>query len=344
VAVKASRPLVLSLRSAGLGDLLTALPALRAVRDAFPRHRHVLITPAPLAPLARHSGTIDDVMPIDGLHALPELDGPVDVAVNLHGRGPQSHRMLRAARPRRLIAFANAAAGVDGPAWREEEHEVERWCRLLTEFGVPCSRERLDLAVPPVFATSAAAEATLIHPGAASAARRWPPDRFAAVARAETRAGREVVVTAGPGEEALAGAVAAFAGLSETNVVTGMDVLGLAATVARAGRVVCGDTGVAHMATAFGVPSVVLFGPEPPARWGPPASGPHHALWAGQRGNAHGEHVDRGLLTITVAQVIAALDEMPVSRFREWTAPPSFRHAGRTGHPPRVRYRGNSAG
>nr|WP_249355415.1 glycosyltransferase family 9 protein [Nocardia farcinica] len=47
---------------------------------------------------------------------------------------------------------------------------------------------------------------------------------------------------------------------------------------------VCSDTGVGHLATAFGTPSVVLFGPNPPAWWGPPPQRRRHvALW----GRAH---------------------------------------------------------
>ena len=50
------------------------------------------------------------------------------------------------------------------------------------------------------------------------------------------------------------------------------DLLTLAATIAHARLLLCGDTGLAHLATAFGTPSVVLFGPTPPARWGPPVN------------------------------------------------------------------------
>ena len=88
-----------------------------------------------------------------------------------------------------------------------------------------------------------------------------------------------------------------------------MELCGL---VSAAGRVVCGDTGIAHLATAFRVPSVVLFGPTPPALWGPPAGDPRHrALWSGKTGDPHGKSVDQGLLEISVADVLEALEELP---------------------------------
>ena len=67
----------------------------------------------------------------------------------------------------------------------------------------------------------------------------------------------------------------------------------------------CGDTGVAHLATAFGTPSVVLFGPTPPAEWGPPPERPQHVvLHRGGRGDPHADEPDPGLLAITVEDVL----------------------------------------
>jgi ADP-heptose:LPS heptosyltransferase len=223
--------------------------------------------------------------------------------VNLHGRGPQSHRLLREARPGRLIAF-----GVDGIEWRAGEHEVARWCRLLEEAGIPADPDDLDLD-PPDASSPAPPGATVIHPGAASPARRWPVDRWAAVARAERAAGRQVVITGSAGERELAERVdpQALVLAGETDLIT------LAATIAGAGRVICGDTGVAHLASAFGTPSVVLFGPTPPSEWGPPPARPQHrALWAGRRGDPHGTEPDPGLLEIAVADVVEALRTAPV--------------------------------
>ena len=309
------------LRALGLGDFLTGVPALRALAAAFPEHRRVLAAPRVLAPLAALSGAVDEVVDTAPLAPLDPVLHGADVAVNLHGRGPQSHSVLLAARPGRLIAFAHpdVPASARGPVWRAGEHEVDRWCRLLSESGIPADRRDVLLPPPPAPPPVDVAGATVIHPGAASGARRWPAERWAAVAAHESAAGRPVFVTGGPAEVALAREVAGPAGLPGEAVLAGRtDLLGLAAVVAGAGRVLCGDTGVAHQATAVATPSVVLFGPVAPSEWGPPPDCPQHvALWSGdrdQRGDPHAERPDPGLLRITVADVLAAVDGLAAAQ------------------------------
>ena len=311
-------PALVVLRALGLGDLLTVVPALRALADAFPRHPRLLATPAALAPLARASGAVDEVVPAEGLgEPLHRRLHGAGLAVNLHGRGPESHELLLAAEPRRLVAFAHPAvpASSQGPRWRPDEHEVARWCRLLSESGIAADPARLDLELPPGPVPHGAQGATLIHPGAASPSRRWPPERFAEVARSEMAKGRRVIVTGGPDEAELAGDVAARAGLPSGAVHAGQSgVLTIARLVAAADRVLCGDTGIAHLATALRIPSVVLFGPTSPALWGPPPDRPwHRALWAGTSGDPHGRLPDPGLLAIDVDQVNEALAGLPAA-------------------------------
>jgi ADP-heptose:LPS heptosyltransferase len=90
------------------------------------------------------------------------------------------------------------------------------------------------------------------------------------------------VVTASADERPLAVRVAEAAGLTGDDVpMTGLEQL--AALVAHARLVISGDTGIAHLATAYGTPSVTLFGPMSPARWGPPPRPYHRALWHGTR-------------------------------------------------------------
>jgi ADP-heptose:LPS heptosyltransferase len=310
-----TRPLLVVLRALGLGDFLTAVPALRALARAFPEHRRVLGAPRGLAPLVELAGVVDEVADTAPLAPLdPRLHG-ADIAVNLHGKGPQSHRVLLDARPERLISFANPQVpeSADGPAWRPGEHEVLRWCRLLAAYGIPADPGDLDLPAPPVPVPDHARGATLIHPGAASGARRWSADRWSAVARAESSEGRPVVVTGSPDEAGLARAVARGAYLPDSAVYAGRTgLVELAALVDAAGRVVCGDTGVAHLATALRTPSVVLFGPTSPALWGPPPDRPwHRALWAGKTGDPHAGSPDPGLLELHVSDVTAALADLP---------------------------------
>jgi ADP-heptose:LPS heptosyltransferase len=308
--------LLVALRPLGLGDLLTGIPALRALARAFPDHRRVLAAPEALRGLAMLSGALDDLVPSQPLQPLDAaLEGPA-VAVDLHGRGPASHRVLLAVQPGRLLAFENAeipqSRGL--PRWCRDEHEVQRWCRMLTELGVPADASDLELPVPRVSVPGHARGATLIHPGAASEARRWPLERWVQVARAELARGRRVILTGSADEARSAKKIAAAAGIDDSCSFAGRtDLLELAALVANAGRVVCGDTGVGHLATAYAIPSVLLFGPTSPARWGPPRERAHlhHVLWRGATGDPHAARCDAGLLEIGAAEVIAALDRLP---------------------------------
>jgi ADP-heptose:LPS heptosyltransferase len=303
---------LVALRALGLGDVLTAVPALRALADAFPQHQRLVAMPRALEPLLRLADLPFELVHVGGLERLPRELSQADIAVNLHGRGPQSDRVLLAAHPGRLLAFANRSAAVDGPVWRPGEHEPARWCRLLSESGVPADPERLAIDSPAP-GPLALPGATIVHPGAASAARRWPWRRWAAVVRGERAAGREVLITGVAAERPLARAVADAAGLPPSAVLAGRTNLAeLAGVIGAAGRVTCGDTGMAHLATALGRPSVVLFGPVSPREWGPPGSpaGRHRVLWAGRRGDPHARRPDPGLLRISVEQVSTALEEL----------------------------------
>jgi ADP-heptose:LPS heptosyltransferase len=301
------RPTVLVLRALGLGDLLTGVPALRALRRACPGHRVVLATPAVLAPLALASAAVDRVVDHHGLAPLPAGFGGVDLAVDLHGRGPGSQPLLLALRPGRLVSFAVPELGVTGPRWRRDEHEVARWCRLVgAELGGDPDPSELDL--PPLPApVDLPAGAVIVHPGAAFPARRWPAERFAAVVAALRAQGHPVLVTGGPGEAQLVARVAEAGG----RPVTGLALGEFAGLVAGAALVLSGDTGTAHLATAYRRPSVTLFGPTPPSWWGPPDRPVHRVLWHG-RGAAdpHAARPDPALLRITVEEVLTATGEL----------------------------------
>ncbi len=270
----------------------------------------MLAAPRALEPLVGLAAVADRLLDTAGLRPVSWSGDPPDLAVNLHGRGPESTGLLSALRPDRLVAFGCETAGHQGPAWDGEEHERHRWCRLVREgLQVPADPGDLRLTAPS--APAPCPGAVVVHPGAAYPSRRWPPERFAAVARAMRDVGRDVVVTGGPDEVPLAREVAAAAGLPPTAALAGRtDLEQLAAQVADAAVVVCGDTGVAHLATAFGTPSVLLFGPVSPQRWGPPPDGPHTVLWHGDgRGDPWGATVDPSLLRVTVSEVTETVEQ-----------------------------------
>ena len=302
---------VLALRALQIGDLLVAVPALRGLRRAYPTHRLVLATPAPLAPLVARIGGVDTLLPTPDPTAIAWTGRPPDVAVNLHGTGPQSHHALETLRPVRRIGFhcTEAAAGWEGPDWpavaAAHPHERARWCALLDAVGIPADADDLYLDAPP----HGPAGPVLVHPGAAFGAKRWPADRFAAVAAALERRGGRVLVTGSAAERGLADEVAAWAGLPAERVLAGdTDVGQLCDLVAVASLVISGDTGIAHLASAYATPSVALFGPVDPARWGPPAGGPHRALGdaAVRRGEPFAADPDPALLAVAVDDVLEA--------------------------------------
>ncbi|MFD1114884.1 glycosyltransferase family 9 protein [Sphaerisporangium aureirubrum] len=300
------RPVLVALRGLGMGGLLTAVPALRGLRRAYPGHRILLAAPAALSGLLPLMDAVDALLDVSGPGPVP-YDRP-DIAVNLHGGGPRSTLALLRTRPGRLLTHAHPGVPhAGGPPWDPEPDEVTRWCALLGWYGVPADPADLSLPVPP----ATAAGHVIVHPGAASPARRWPPERFAQVVAALGRAGHRVLLTGGPAERALAlrlDALSRASGSPVAEVAAGRtDVAALAELVGAARLVVCGDTGVAHLATALGTPSVVLFGPASPARGGRPRRDRHIALWAGRTGDPHGLVPDPGLLEIGVPEVLEAV-------------------------------------
>lgn len=305
------RPVALVLRALGLGDFLTGLPAMQLIRRALPEHEIVLAAPEVFAPFVELLPAVDRLFPRGELQSLTDFGSPVDVGIDLHGKGPESRRLLADLQPRRVVGFADPAAGLAGPPWWPDEHEVRRWRRLVTRAfeirSVPVESAHPGVAgslrVPELGALPSGV--TIVHPGAAALARRWPTDRFAAVIDRLGRAGHRVVITGGPAEAELVQHICA-----DTEAVPMLDLslLELAALVANARLLVCGDTGVAHLASAYRTRSVLLFGPVSPRLWGPPAGPRHLVLWHGDgTGDPHGATPDQALLRITAAEVLRAV-------------------------------------
>ncbi len=305
------RPVLLALRTLKLGDLLVAVPALRALRRAFPEHRIVLAAPGWLSPIVRLVDAVDELLPTPGLDdPLPLEPGSVDIAVNLHGNGPESRAVIDALEPRRRIVHRLPDDPVihdeAAPTWVDGMLERERWVRLVSAFGAAGDPDEVRIAVPE--AVPPVTGAVVVHVGAFYGSRQWPVDRFAEVARALRADGRRVVVTGDERDRPRAVAVAEAAGLTDDDVLAGrIGLAEFAAVIARAPLVVTADTGAGHLASAYGVPSVVIFGPAPPEEWGPPP-GPHVVLTdaAVRRGEAFATEPDPALLAVTAGAVVSA--------------------------------------
>ncbi len=303
-----SAPEVLALRALKLGDILVAVPAIRGIRRAYPEHELVLAVPQWLSPIVELIGGVDALLPTPGLNdLLPVEPGRIDVAVNLHGNGLESRSIIHALQPRVVADHRNELH--DGPEWEDHVLERYRWARLVTAHGMPADPEDVALEAPRD--PSVAPGATVVHVGAFYGSRRWPAGRFASVAAKLRADGHDVVFTGSLAERARAEEVAHRAGIGGAAVLAGeLELDGFAALIREARVVVSADTGAAHLASAYAVPSVVLFGPAPVEEWGPPATGPHVALTdaSKRRGDAFADSPDPAILAVTVDDVLAAVN------------------------------------
>lgn len=302
------RPQLLVLRALALGDLLVAVPALHALRRAFPGHRLEYAAPGWLAGVVELVGGVE-LLAVPGLdQPLPCTPGNVDIAVNLHGKGPQSSQLLQAIGARAVLQHHGSFG--DGPEWIEDMHERERWTRLLQWHRIDA--DPLDCGLLAPARPTEFPGATVIHVGAAFASRLWPADRFAHVARHLSEDGHRVVFTGSAPERDRALEVCRRAGLPENAVLAGrVDLQAFAACVAGARLVISADTGAAHLASAYRRPSVVLFGPVGPERWGPPP-GPHLVLTRPEvrRGDPFADRPDPALLAVSADDVLAAAERL----------------------------------
>ena len=241
----------------GLSGFLAAIPAFRALAWAYPRQRRVVLCDAALLPLVPYVGAFEDAVAIPSGGVAPDrLRGPA-IAVNLHGRGPWSHRFLLTLCPKRLIAYGHPSVpeSRQGATWRARESARTRWCRLLTAYGIAVDPDDGDLIPPARPVPRFVRGATVMHPGATRLAERLPAPHWAALAQAERLAGRSVIVTGGPHEVSLAAQVAAGAALMPERVFAGrVSTLDLAALVAASGHIVTSDAGMGQLAVALRKP------------------------------------------------------------------------------------------
>jgi ADP-heptose:LPS heptosyltransferase len=174
--------------------------------------------------------------------------------------------------------------------WPERGLELRRLLGLVEFLGAPARGEELEFPLGDRdLASLSAIDAArgleprryvCVHPGASCAERRWPVERFAAVARHLTGRGFRVVLTGTAAESGLTAAVALAAGVPCVDLSGRTDLGAAGALIGRARLLVCNDTGVSHLAAALRVPSVVISTGRNRERWAPVDASLHRVLCA----------------------------------------------------------------
>ena len=333
-----------------MGDVLHALPAVTALRQAHPDWViDWVVEPRWRALLTSDPGPDD--------HSGPHPGSPLVNRVHLApakqwGKSPLSRhtvheiktlrRDLRASGYDAVIDFQGAVRSgwiarmtrcrrIVGESSPREFVARFLYSERVATRGVHVIEQDLELAsavagddlapMPPLLPADPVAEAwaaqllpsgspaVLINPGAGWGAKRWPAERYAAVAVDLIARGYRVVVNIGPGEEPLADAIAqATAGAATTlNCSLGQ----LIAVTRRVALAIAGDTGPLHLACALCRPVVGIFGPTDPDRNGPFGCNFKVLRSPGsRRDHSRRSEPEAGLLTIQAADVMQAVREL----------------------------------
>jgi hypothetical protein len=289
-------------RALQVGDLLCAVPALRALRSAFPAARITLIGLPWASQFAqRFAACVDDFIAFPGHPSLPEPAADMhgyaafvervralqcDLAIQLHGSGGLSNPVVQYFGARLTTGFT-CRPQRDGPTffpYPERGHEAARWLSLVALLGGEDGDGNAALEFPVLEADEAELQATglpalladrryaCLHAGARDPARRWAIDGFAAVGDALAARGLAVVLTGSAAEQPLAASVAARMRYPALNAALPWSLGAMAALMQRARLLVCNDTGVSHIAAGLQLPSVVVFPRDDAAhreRWAP---------------------------------------------------------------------------
>jgi ADP-heptose:LPS heptosyltransferase len=278
-----------------LGDLVAATGALRALRRGHPRSEITLISLPWATALGPHlSPYVDRVLPYPGA---PGLDGGgnrvdleeflvrmrderFDLAVNMHGKGPTSTRLVARFETDKVASFVGGK-GSSVPTldvavpWEGEAHESRKLLLLAENVGGVSAGPEPELRVcaedegraRALLPVNSLKPLALVHPGASVAEKRWKEEGFRRVAESLAHLGYTVAVTGSAREKELTRRVATYRSLDfgdQTCLST------LIALVAQASLFISNDTGPAHLAYALKIPSVTIFGPSTNVeRWGP---------------------------------------------------------------------------
>lgn len=274
------------LRANALGDYVFAVPALESLRAAYPAAEIVLLArdwhrdflagrPGPVDRVVAvpHGAIGDEANPTTTIEEREAFFAAMraerfDLALQLHGGGGNSNPFVRA-------LGARVTAGMRAPGappldrtmpYIYFQHEVLRYLEAVTLVGAPPVTLAPRIAVlPSDLADSHAVVAddgrplVALHPGASDPRRRWPPERFAAVADALAGAGARALVTGDASERALTDTMIAAMRSPAEGLSGQLSLGGLTGLLSRCRVVVSNDTGPLHLGAAVGAATVGLF-------------------------------------------------------------------------------------
>lgn len=290
---------ILIVRTSALGDVVHALPVLTALRRHLPDARIGWVAEEGMAPVLQGHPDLDELLVVrlrrwrkvsgQGTRELGSFLGDLrrfkpDVALDLMGNHKAGVLSLLSGAGRR-IGFSrphrrepSSAVWINRRIVPRGTHAVDRMLSVLDGLGLP--PEPADFGPGKLFQgpTPAAAREVLeahpepfalLHPGAGWGNKRYPTERWGAVARRlRAESGLTTWVAVARGEEDLAAAVEAAAG-GAARIVPAPDLPTLAALIRGARLMLGGDTGPTHLAQALGAPVVMVMGPTDPERHGP---------------------------------------------------------------------------
>jgi ADP-heptose:LPS heptosyltransferase len=282
---------ILVIRPGGMGDMIMLLPAIRRIREEFPAAAVDFICERRNLEILRLAGLAENAIPYDAapVRLMRRLRATAyDVAIDTE----QFHhfsavlalmsgapvRIGFKINPHRNLLYTHLINyALDG-------YEGRQFMRLLAPLGIPDSGYRLDgiLAdavpvAPPAVQTElaklrAAGPFVVVAPGSSTIYKQWETDKFVRLVQALTR-GRAVGVALVGGADAVkpASMVLKHTGDQQAVVMSLAGRLNLADTTAflRQAQLFIGtDSGLAHLAVALGIPTVVIFGPSDHVKWG----------------------------------------------------------------------------
>jgi len=273
-----------------LGDLLLTVPAIRSIRERFPRAHVTLIVGRQNAAAVQGQRWADSIRVVDtrnfmgvargGLRGLGDRRPDLALYFTTVSYSRSAAMLVRWSRARERMGFDPAryqerdraaltrtVAYPPDPASRPL-HQSEVSLLLAREAGAGARPDPPYYVPDPQLCARAPERFIYIHPGAGKLKNRWAAEGFAAVARELLKQGRSVAWIEGPQDGGTVDAVTAALGVG-LPVIRGETIPMLAARFARAALYIGNDTGPLHLAGATGCPTVGVYGWTSPDEWRP---------------------------------------------------------------------------